>query len=198
MDDKDNEALARYLGGDVDALEGLVEKYRRPLFGFILNMTGGAAEAEDVFQEVWLRVVRKAGGYRRGNFFGWIVRIARNLVIDRARRRKPEVSLDRENEDGASLGDVIPGPGPAPSDEAVAGDLGCRIADAVAGLPAEQKEVFVMRVQTGLSFKEIAAVQRVSINTALARMQYALAKMRTVLKDDYAELATARDTGGRA
>jgi RNA polymerase sigma-70 factor (ECF subfamily) len=189
MDGCDHELLERYGRGDVAALGNLVEKYRRPLFAFILNMTGGQGDAEEVFQEVWFRVIRKVGSCRQENFFGWVVRIAHNLIVDRSRRRRPEMSLDQEDEDGTALGATVEGAGPHPAREAEARDLGRRIAEAVDRLPIEQKEVLVLRTKADLSFKEIARIQKVSINTALARMQYALAKLRPILREEYRALS---------
>lgn len=185
MEKTDGELLARYRSGQVDALERLVYNYRRPLFGFIINMTEGRDDADEIFQEVWLRAIRNLGTYRHKNFLGWLVRIAHNLIIDRARSRKPDLSLNEEGEEGQSLAEVIPGNDPGPRSHVEANDFTENIAKAVASLPDDQKEVFVMRVQAGLSFKEIARIQKVSINTALARMQYALAKLRAMLKEDY-------------
>ncbi len=184
----DRSLLARYKRGDVNALEALVERYRRPLFGFILNMTEGREDADEIFQEVWFRAIRKLGLYRQKNFCGWLMRIAHNLVIDRARRRKPDRSLDEEREGGATLASVLPSGERGPTDNAQASDIGRAIARAVATLPADQKAVFVMRVKAELPFKEIAKIQGVSINTALARMQYALAKLRPLLKTEYDDL----------
>lgn len=189
MEPTDSELLARYRDGDIAALEDLVQRYRRPLFGFICNMTSNPGEAEDVFQEVWFKVLRKLTLYRERNFLGWLVRIAHNVVIDRSRKWKPDVSLDAEPEESRSMGEIVPSKDRGPAAQVQSLELGRRIADAVAGLPAEQKEVFLLRVETGLSFKEISAVQKVSINTALARMQYALGKLKAVLADDYRQLA---------
>ena len=187
MQERDSELLDRYRGGDVAALERLVRKHQHMLYGYIVNMTEGRDDADDIFQEVWFRAIRRLDGYRHRNFPGWLVRIAHNVVIDRARRRKPEVSLDEENANGFSLADVLSADGPEPSAGLDAGPLGERIAGAVATLPRDQREVFLMRVQANLPFKAIARAQRVSINTALARMQYALAKLRPLLKTAYAE-----------
>jgi RNA polymerase sigma-70 factor, ECF subfamily len=186
----DKELLVKYRKGDVDALERLVERHRRVLFNFILNMTRNNDDAEDVFQDVWFKVIRKLEIYTEQNFCGWLMKIARNTVIDKSRKRKPEVSLDEESEQGGSLLQAMSAKGPGPMKEAAAGELGDRIRRAADSLPAEQKEVFVMRVQSELSFKEIAKIQGVSINTALARMQYALAKLRTILEDDYKEVGS--------
>jgi len=188
MTETDRELLGRYRQGDASALGLLVEKYRRPLFGYILSMTGGQDEADEIFQEVWYRVIRKISLYRTKNFRGWIMRIAHNIIIDRARRRRPTVSLDADREDGHSMSEILPSNRPAPSDDLRQAEIGSHIARAVDTLPPEQKEVFLLRIRANLPFKEIAATQRVSINTALARMQYALAKLRPLLQRDYQEL----------
>jgi len=189
MEATDKELVDQYRRGHVEALDALIERYRRMLFGFILSRTRGAGDADEVFQETWFRVIRKIDSYRERNFGGWLVMIARNIIIDRVRRRKPDMSLDASPSEGLTLADVIPGNDPGPRRRIEANDLGQAIAAAVAGLPDEQKEVFLMRVEADLSFKEIARAQRVSINTALARMQYALAKLRPLLKNEYDQLA---------
>lgn len=177
--------VQRYLGGDVDALSALVERHRKPLFGYLNNMLGRNDEAEEVFQETWFRALRKLRDYREDNFPGWLMRIARNLVIDGSRRRKPQVSLDAEPDGGRPLADTLPAGGDDPALAAADGDLGARIRQAVAELPAEQREVFLMRTKANLTFKQIAVAQGVSINTALARMQYALDKLRRALRGEY-------------
>ncbi len=185
MDNEDRRMIEQYRRGDVEALSALVEKYRRPLFGFILNMTEGQGDAEDIFQETWFRAIRKLNVYRQKNLLGWLVRIARNLVIDRYRRTRPGVSLDASREDSSGPLHELVDPAPGPTDRAITSDAMETVRRAIDGLPMEQREVFVMRMQTGLSFKEIAKTQGVSINTALARMQYALAKLRPLLQNEY-------------
>jgi RNA polymerase sigma-70 factor (ECF subfamily) len=192
MDPSDDEFVERYRRGEVLALEELAAKYRAQLFGFILGLTQSRTEADDVFQEVWLRAIRKLSHYKRGNFFGWLLRIARNIAIDRARKRKPEVSLDQPAADGEAGSWDLPSRDRGPARHLADRDTGRRIMAAVAALPLEQREVFLMRVQLDLQFKEIAKAQRVSINTSLARMQYALGKLRQLLAKDYAEIRSQR------
>lgn len=182
--DSDGDLLIQYRNGSIRALEQLVERYRRPLFGFILNMLEARGEADDIFQEVWFRAIKSLDRYRDEKFLSWLFRIARNLMIDRYRSRKALVSLESENPEGVALEDTIPDSGRSASVQAAHRDTGRRIAAAVASLPVAQKEVFLMRMEGELSFKEIAKIQRVSINTALARMQYALSKLRVLLQDD--------------
>ncbi len=185
MEQSDHELLAKYRQGEAASLEQLVDRYEQMLYGYIVNMTRSRNDADDIYQEVWIRVIRKLGTYRHQNFGGWLVRIARNIVIDRARKRKPDFSLDQQDEDGRGLGQTLEGNVPGPVEQVTAGETGVRITEAVQKLPIEQREVFLMRVQADLSFKEIARIQRTSINTALARMQYALNKLRPLLKDEY-------------
>jgi RNA polymerase sigma-70 factor, ECF subfamily len=195
--ESDQDLLEKYRRGDVQALEVLVDRYRKPLFGFIIGMTGGQADADEVFQEVWFRVIRKVEDYEHGNFCGWLVRIAHNLVIDRARRRKPIVSLDVPPDEDGPVFPELRTTEPDPRQEMSAGELGRRIRTVVDTLPPRQKEVFLMRTQLDLSFKEIAKVQKTSINTALARMHYAIGKLRLSLRNEYDEV-TGRSDGREA
>lgn len=178
--------LAEYRQGRVEALGHLVDHFRRPLYAFISRMMDGHVDTDEVFQEVWLRAIKNLDRFDDGKMLSWLFRIARNLVIDRSRRARPIASLDAPaREDEEPLGRKMATAGLPPDHEASGHDLGARIAAAVARLPAEQREVFLMRMEGDVSFKDIARQQQVSINTALARMQYALAKLREELKDDY-------------
>ncbi|MBI3985345.1 MAG: sigma-70 family RNA polymerase sigma factor [Lentisphaerae bacterium] len=178
----DFERLSQYRSGQVEALAELVEKFKRPLYGFLMNMTERADTADEVFQEVWLRVIRHSGRIEERNFSGWLFRIAHNLVIDHWRRQRPAISLEKENEDGLTLKERLADLQPLPFERLDGEQVKRRVAEAVKHLPAEQKEVFLMRLEGDIPFKEIARIQGVSINTALARMQYALAKLRQELK----------------
>ena len=178
--------LAAYRKGDTEALGRLVEHYRRPLYAFILRMMEGHADAEEIFQEVWFRVVKNLGSYREDRFLSWLFRIAHNLVIDRARRQRPTVDPHPMSDDGedpiqAQLADRRVGP----ETETAGRELGSQIRKLVAALPAEQRQVFLLRMEADVPFKEIARIQRTSINTALARMHYAVQKLRVELRDDY-------------
>lgn len=190
--DTDMEMISRYREGCLEALEQLVRKYRRQLYGFIVNMTGSSSDADDIFQEVWFKALKKLDAYTEKNFLGWLMKIARNTIIDRFRGQKPIVSLDAEQDEGRSRDEMTAGPDRGPRRRLENREIGKKIAAAVESLPPEQKEVFLLRVEADLPFKEICAIQGTSINTALGRMQYALAKLRSLLKDEYAELGDAR------
>jgi RNA polymerase sigma-70 factor (ECF subfamily) len=192
MDADDATLLAAYRNGDSEALGVLVEKYKKPLFGFIYKFSEGREDADEVFQEVWVRAIKNMNRTRQLNLLSWLFRIAHNLMIDRIRRRKPMVSFDTPaSEDGVAISEWLPDRALTPADETDGHSLGRRINAVAATLPVEQREVFWLRMQGGLSFKEIAKVQKCSINTALARMQYALSKLRNELGDEYRELQEA-------
>jgi RNA polymerase sigma-70 factor (ECF subfamily) len=194
MDITDIECINRYLAGDADALEPLVEKYKRPLYSFILKMTEGREDAEEIFQETWFRALKNIHKFKHKNFLNWMFRIAHNLVIDRARRSSRNISMQSSlgsDHDDATLEDHLPAPGISPAEEAGGNSLGKRISEAVETLAPEQKEVFMLRMYGNVSFKEIAGIQQCSINTCLARMQYALTKLRSILQEEYDELQEA-------
>lgn len=188
-DEEAKQWLAEYRCGRTEALGKLVEHYRRPLYAFIYKMTEGSSEADELFQEVWFRVIKNIGRYEDQSFLSWLFRIAHNLVIDRARRARPMVDISAGEEDGWSLEDRLASPRMGPERETAGRDLGHRIAAAVQRLPVEQREVFLMRTEGDVAFKEIAKIQKTSINTALARMHYAVLKLRQELKGDYEALA---------
>lgn len=185
MDDAQH--IKDFLEGNVDALCALVETYRKPLFSFILNMTAGKDDSDEIFQEVWIRAMRALPLYRhRERFSSWLFKIAHRLVIDRVRRKRATVPFD-------SISDTLDQPHTADHNTPLAAlsdsEIGTQIRHAVAGLPHIQREVFLLRMDADLSFKEIARIQKTSINTTLARMSYALDKLRTRLGPVYKELA---------
>ncbi len=195
MDAQERAWLDEYRRGDREALGKLVEHYRRPLYSFILKMTEGRVDADEIFQEVWIRAIRKLDAFREENFLGWLFRIAHNLIIDVARRRKlfvdPETGT-HGSQSRSSWVHRLPASGPGPATHAAGHDLGRKIQEALARLPPEQREVFLLRTEGEVPFKEIAKIQGVTLNTALARMHYAVLKMREALRDEY------RAFGGRS
>ena len=175
----DAELLAEFCRGDEKAFETLYHRYRQLLYGYLNKLCGGnGAEADEVFEETWLRVIEKAPGYRDdGKFSAWLFRISRNIFIDRLRRNKPELFADVEVEN------VLEDPVTefSPERELGAADTRTLIDRALAALPPEQREVFLLREQEELSFKEIADIQECSLGTVLSRMRYALKNLRNFL-----------------
>lgn len=191
MEISDENLIERYVQGDISALDELIARYKKPLYSFLWRFTKSSADVDELFQETWLRVIRKAEDFEKNRFKGWIFRIAHNLMIDRSRLNRGHLSLDQPvvSQEGGigSLGDTLPSSGTGPDALAAHGDIQKAIAKALASLPEEQREVFILRMESDLAFKDIATIQGTSINTVLARMQYALTKMRKLLDNDYHE-----------
>jgi len=182
----DEKLIARYTRGDIKALDELIIRYKKPLYSFLWRFASSGIEVDEIFQETWLRVIQKSSSFEQNSFKGWVFKIAYNLVIDASRLKRGHLSLDQTSDysDGVqTLVDTIPAKGIGPAGHASHNDIRKAIAQALATLPSEQKEVFVLRMEADMSFKEIAEIQGSSINTSLARMQYALTKMRKLLQD---------------
>jgi RNA polymerase sigma-70 factor (ECF subfamily) len=192
-----DEALLReYQTGDRAAFAELLSRHRRPVYNFILRYLGDRNQAEDLLQEVFLRIVQGAGDFKgESKFTTWIYTIARNLCIDTARKMvfRRHASLDStspgEDGEGPSLMDRIPHGGSAVDREAIGKELQPQLARAVESLVHEQREVFVMREYLNLPFKDIASIVGVPENTVKSRMRYALEKLRESLAEyeDYAK-----------
>ena len=182
----DEELLADFQQGDAGAFERLLARHRAPLYTFLVRMLGDREKAEDLAQETFLRIVKGAGAWeQRARFQSWMYAIARNLCADRARRdrfRKTE-SIDREPVEGAggTILDSVPDPGPLPDQVAESERLRPLLQSALLSLPPDQREVFILREQAGLPFREIAEVTGANENTVKSRMRYALEGLRKAL-----------------
>ena len=180
----DEELMTRCGQGETDALEQLIGRHGRKLYGYLLRLTGARDRAEDAYQEVWLRIMRSAHGYdSRDRFEAWMFTVARNIVIDAERKttRRREDRLEDPEEEGLSPLDREPDPGPDPEAELQGRELGEALEAALATLAPEQREVFLLRERAGLSFAEIAKVTRAPLNTVKTRMHYALGHLRKAL-----------------
>jgi RNA polymerase sigma-70 factor (ECF subfamily) len=184
----DEALMERYQRGDARAFDLLVARHQGPVFNFILRFLRDPAAAEDILQEVFLRVVKGAPQFeRRAKFTTWLYTIARNLCIDAQRkaRYRRASSLDAPVDDdpeSAPLGASVADPGPTPSDEAIDGQAREAILAALEALSPEQREVFVLREYAGLPFQEIAGIVGCPENTVKSRMRYALENLRRSLE----------------
>ncbi len=183
--ESDDALIDRYrVEGDVAALDLLVQRHATMLTRYLGSLLGSSADVDDAFQAVWFKIVRRPEAYRRNNFRGWLLRVAHNVAIDMYRRRRPDVSLDAENESGGSLADILVSPAAGPRESAASSGVLALVAGLVEKLPEKQREVFVMRVAGEMTFREIAETLGVPINTALGRMHYAVTRLRAALADN--------------
>lgn len=186
----DEALMLSFRDGNARAFEELVARHRRGLFNFLLRSVQNRSRAEELLQEVFLRVVRSKDRYERtAKLTTWLYTIARNLCVDESRRAKfrRTVSLDAprrgQEEDSPAMVETVPADQVATDDAAAAPQIRARLAKAIAQLPDDQREVFLMRQMSGLSFKEIGDIVGAPENTVKSRMRYALEKLRQELAD---------------
>jgi RNA polymerase sigma-70 factor, ECF subfamily len=182
----DETLMLAYAGGDAAAFEALYRRHRGRLFRFLLHQCRRRETADELFQEVWLSVIRASAGYEvSAKFSTWLYRIAHNRLIDyfRARGRAAEFEIEpAAGEDDSLPEPILPGheqPERLFERAALAG----RLVAAVEELPLPQRNAFLMVAEGGLSVEEIAAATGVGFETAKSRLRYAYARLRRDLQD---------------
>jgi len=180
----DEALMARAKRGDERALAALIRRYESPLFNYALRMLGNAADAEDVFQETFLRVHLHGNRFwSNAPFKPWLYRIATNLCKDRLRHRgrRPEVQ-PFSGEDSPDPMVNLPAGGAAPDEAAVARERAERMQQALASLSVKHRAVFLMAHQEGLSYAEIARALRIPTGTVKSRMNKAVRELLAVME----------------
>lgn len=178
----DEQLVRNYLEGNEDCLRVIIRRHQSRLFTYIYYLVKDRYLAEDIFQDTFVKIINtlKEGKYKEeGKFYQWVVRIARNLVIDHFRRNsKMPVITDSAGNDilaGLKIFDENR------QDQIIHEETRDTLKRLVHKLPKEQKEVLILRHYANLSFKEIAELTDVSINTSLGRMRYALMNLKKLI-----------------
>lgn len=180
----DRDLVRQYIIGKESALEILIERHKDKVFTSIMMYVKDTVIAEDIFQDTFIKVVEtlRKGKYKEeGKFLPWVMRIAYNLCIDHFRRVKRTPTIT--NNDGNDIFNILKFAEASAEDLMIQKQTHAKVKGLVDQLPEEQKEVVILRHYAELSFKEIAAMTGVSINTALGRMRYALINMRKIAVD---------------
>ena len=185
----DQELVNKYIGGEESALATLIQRHKRRIFSYIMHTVKDKALAEDIFQDTFIKVINtlKKGEYNEeGKFLPWILRISHNLIIDTFRRdkRMPTIS-GGTNDDGEAFDifNLLGKHDKTIEQEIIQHQVRKDIRKLIERLPADQREVLMMRHYFDMSFKEISEQTNVSINTALGRMRYALINMRKMIEE---------------
>ena len=182
----DQQLLSAYLSGDQHAISILIERHSKHVLDYIRMMVKNDELADDIYQETFIKVVRfiDDGRYTdNGKFLSWVLRIAHNQVIDYFRQTKQQNNLT-EADAGYDILNTKKLADASIEDRMVSEQTEADLRKLVDNLPAEQKEVVLMRYFGEMSFKEIAEQTNVSINTALGRMRYALINLRKMIKQN--------------
>ena len=183
MEASDEQLMLAYAGGDAAAFEALYARHKGPLYRFVLRSVKAAAEAEEIFQDVWMRAIEARARYQpTAKFRTWLYTIAHNRFVDHWRAKGLSV-VPLENDDGTTI-DVPAGPSAEPHRRAEARQSVARLLEAIAALPAAQREAFLLHEEGGLSVAEIAAITGTNEEAAKSRLRYAMNKLREAIGDD--------------
>jgi RNA polymerase sigma-70 factor, ECF subfamily len=186
----DEVLMLRYKDGDLSAFEIIIEKHQQPLFSFVYRFCNDYHQAQDLVQEVLLRLVKMSRNYEpRAKFTTYLYTIAHNVCIDHLRRKKRRVNvslsepIDAENQ--LTLEDTMKDERANPQRDFQQKSFEEALHQAVKELPAEQREVFLLREQQNLAFDEIARIAGCLPSTAKSRMRYALQSIREKLQNKF-------------
>ncbi|TVR78016.1 MAG: sigma-70 family RNA polymerase sigma factor [Chitinophagaceae bacterium] len=180
----DKELVKLYLKGDEYALECLINRHRDKVYTSIYMFVKDTYLAEDIFQETFIKVVdtlRSGKYHEEGKFLPWVLRIAHNLCIDFFRKTKRSPSVT--NPEGFDIFNILVFAEENAEQKIIKNQTHRKVRQLLEELPQEQKEIVILRHYANLSFKEIANITGVSINTALGRMRYALINLRKIIEE---------------
>jgi len=181
MTQSDEELVAAFQGGDASAFDTLMSRWERKIQGAIVRIMGPGEESRDLAQETFFKAYRALGGFKgQARFSSWLYQIAVNLCRDRMRRKKGRhlVSLDDLEEAGQERAE----PGPSVHEIVESAVLARAVAGAVATLPAEQREVIVLKEYEGMTFAEISEVTGLPVSTVKTRLYRGLGLLRGELE----------------
>lgn len=187
MDQKlDAERIKAYSNGDNLAFEALYRQYERPLYSFILRFVTTRNQADDLFQQTWLKVINGLPKYdEQGKFSSWLFGIANNCCIDAIRKNKPSRRVT--GDEAERVLETMPDGAFDPETLAIKSEEKKLMQEGLAHIPEEQKQVLLLRIHGDMPFKEIASMLDCSINTVLGRMHYAVKNLRKTLQQNTRE-----------
>lgn len=170
----DDDLMLAYAGGDAEAFNQLYERYRQPLYRYLVHATGQTAIADDLYQDVWSRIIAARATFKRhARFKRWAFRIAHNRLMDHWRAQKP-TDADSEN----TLNQLADEADRQPESEQARDERADQLRTALMALPNDQREAFLLQQEAGLSLAEIAERSGVGRETIKSRLRYAINKLR--------------------
>lgn len=183
--ESDESLLGRYARGDANAFEMLYRRHEMRTWRYLERNVDNRATADELMQEVWFAVATNAARYEpTAQFTTWLFRIAHNRMIDSLRTRRPHTSLETIGyEADAVVQQLTTDPSIGPLAAAVARDQATALNGAVAQLPPEQREAFLLQMEGDLSVEEIAEITNSSFETTKSRLRYARTKLRELLSE---------------
>ena len=179
-DTSDEELMLLYRDGDAGAFDALYSRHKGGVYRYLLRQCREAAVAEELFQDVWMNLIRARAGYTvEARFATYLYHLAHNRLIDHYRKTRPEALVSLDDEAGESIGESLPDGRERPAEEALDGRRqAARLLELIAELPDAQREAFLMQQEGGMSVEEIAQATGVTRETAKSRLRYAMSKLK--------------------
>jgi len=182
-DASDEDLMLAYAGGDAGAFDTLYARHRGPLFRLMLRSVKSRGEAEELFQDIWMRVIEARSRYvTTAKFTTWLYTVAHNRLIDHWRKKGLHV-VPVETEDGVTEIEAKAGPFDEPHRVVEARDTLKQLEAAIAELPPVQREAFLLHHEADMTVAEIAAATGTNQEAAKSRLRYAMDKLRKVVGD---------------
>ena len=187
-DDRDEDLMLAYARGEAAAFDVLYGRHKGGVYRYLLRHCGNAGSADELFQDIWMSVIRVRATYApTAKFATWLYTLAHNRLVDHWRANGQVALVSTDADDDESTRDAVHALPAARTDEpdtrAVARELSTRMNDALRALPTAQRDAFLLRQESGLSLAEIATLTGVGVETVKSRLRYAIAKLRADLLD---------------
>jgi RNA polymerase sigma-70 factor, ECF subfamily len=178
-DSSDEELMLLYRDGDAGAFDVLYARHKGGVYRYLLRQCREAGVAEELFQDVWMNLIRARAGYTvQAKFTTYLYRLAHNRMVDHYRKTSPAVFVSLETEEGEAVPE-LPDGRERPADVALdARRQAARLLELVAALPEAQREAFLLQQEGGMSVEEIAQATGVTRETAKSRLRYAMSKLK--------------------
>ena len=180
----DEELMLLYRDGDAGAFDVLYARHKGGVYRYLLSQCRDAASAEELFQDVWMNLIRARAGYTvQAKFTTYLYRLAHNRLIDHYRRHRHVAMISFDDEDREEIAE-LPDEREPPADDALdARRQAGRLLELIAALPEAQREAFLMQQEGGMSVEEIAQATGVTRETAKSRLRYAMARLRQGMRE---------------
>ena len=176
--------MLRYCDGDAAAFDSLYQRHKGRLFRYLLRQSGNRALAEELFQDIWMNVIRSRETYTvQAKFATYLYRVAHNRVVDHYRATNARVALSFEHDDCPAMDSVADERYPDAVDALAAKRDAGRLLELIGRLPDAQREAFLLQQEGEMTVQEIAQATGVSRETAKSRLRYALAKLREGMRE---------------
>lgn len=187
----EKKVIKRAAKGDADAFEQLVLTYQTPIYNLCLRMTGNPEDAADLTQEAFIKAWKNLGGFQFESAFStWLYRLASNACLDHLRsvKRRPQISLTVEDDDGEAQTLDLPDAAPSPEEAAITKEENEILARAMQALDEQQRQILTLRAINDLSYAEIAAILGIKEGTVKSRLARTRDALRKILRESGNEM----------